>query len=139
MQVLYLEKTKAGRFLRLDKRRFETDITTYQLESRYTTFDAEDVLGVTQRVECVYGWPEPVSGESANEYRESKDADVLSNVIEVVKAKPGLNRTDVCNGVGGNKSSVIAAIRRAIEVGSIRTEAGPHGSTLHFYEEATPI
>ena len=137
--MLYLEQTKAGRFLRLDKRRFETDITTYQLESRYTTFDAEDVLGVTQRVECVYGWLELVSGESSNESRQSKDAGLLSNVIEVVKAKPGLNRTDVCNGVGGNKSSVIAAIEQAIEAGSIRTEAGPRGSTLHFYEGDTPF
>lgn len=138
-QVLYLEKTKAGRFLRLDKRRFETDITTYQLESRHATFDAEDVLGVTQRVECVYGWPEPVSGESANESRESKDADVLSNVIEVVRANPGLNKTEVCDGVGGNKSSARDAIRRAIESGSIRTEDGAKGSQLHYYNEATPF
>lgn len=138
-QVLYLEKTKAGRFLRLDKRRFETDITTYQLESRHATFDAEDVLGVTQQVECVYGWPQPVSDEMPDQSKAYKDAELLSSVIEVVKATPGLNRTGVCNGVGGNKSSVIAAIGRAIEAGSIRTEAGPHRSTLHFYDETAPF
>ena len=138
-QVLYLEKTKAGRFLRLDKRRFETDITTYQLESRHATFDAEDVLGVTQKVECVYGWPQPVSDESANDSKESKDADMLCNVIEVVRANPGLNKTEVCDKVGGNKSSARDAIQRAIESDSIRAEDDAKGSQLHCYNDPMPF
>ena len=77
--------------------------------------------------------------ESPNHSKDSKDADVLSNVIEVVRANPGLNKTEVCDGVGGNKSSARDAIRRAIESGSIRTEDGAKGSQLHYYNEATPF
>ena len=107
--------------------------------SRHATFEAEDVLGVTQTVECVYGWPQPVSDESANGSKESKDADMLCNVIEVVKANPGLNTTEVCDKVGGNKSSARDAIQRAIESDSIRAEDGAKGSQLHCYNDPMPL
>ena len=137
--MLYLEKKNTGRFLTLDKRRFETEITTYEFESRYTTFEAVDILGTPQEVKCVYGWPVPVEGESATQSTESREAEVFSKVIEIVKAGSGLNQTEVCKAVGVKKSIAIAAITRGVDAGSILIEPGPNGSRLHFYNEGTPF
>ena len=135
LQVLYLEASKKGRFLTLDKRRFETETTRYELDSRYATFEAENELGITVQVECVYGWPKPADGELPDQCKDFKDSELLSKVVEVVKAGFGLNQSEVCKAVGGNKSTVVAAIARGVEAGSIRIEAGPNGSRLHFYNE----
>ena len=67
--------------------------------------------------------------------KDFKDSEWLSKVVEVVKAGFGLNQVEVCEAVGGNKSTVLAAIARGVEAGSIRVEAGPNGSRLHFYNE----
>ena len=138
-QVLYLEASKKGRFLTLDKRRFETETTRYELDSRYATFEAENELGVTVQVECVYGWPKPADDELPDQCKDFKDSELLSKVVEAVKAGFGLNQAQVCKAVGGNKSTVVAAIARGVEAGSIRKEAGPNGSKLHFYNEGTPF
>ena len=63
----------------------------------------------------------------------------MSKVVEVVRANPGLNKTEVCDKVGGNKASARDAIGRAIESGSIQAEDGAKGSQLHYYREATPF
>ena len=60
---------------------------------------------------------------------------MLSKVVEVVKAGFGLHQAELCKAVGGNKSTVVAAIARGVEAGSIRIEAGPNGSRHHFYNE----
>ena len=138
-QVLYLEVSKKGRFLTLDKRRFETETTRYELDSRYATFEAENELGITVQVECVYGWPKPADDEMPDQCKDFKDSELLSKVVEVVRANPGLNKTEVCDKVGGNKSSARDAIQRAIESGSIRAEDGAKGSQLHYCNEPIPF
>ena len=138
-QVLYLEASKKGRFLTLDKRRFETETTRYELDSRYATFEAQNELGITVQVECVYGWPKPADDELPDQCKGFKDSELFSKVVEVVRANPGLNKTEVCDEVGGNKSSARDAIQRAIESGSIRTKDGAKGSQLHYYNEPIPL
>ena len=59
--------------------------------------------------------------------------------MKYARANPGLNKTEVCDKVGGNKASARDAIQRAIESGSIQGEDGAKGSQLHYYREATPF
>ena len=108
-------------------------------ESRYATFEAEDVLGSPQEVECVYGWPLPVTDQPEDLSKKMKDTALLAKVVEFVRENEGLNRTEVRNGVKGNKSKVIQAIERAEADGVIKTKSGPSGSKLHFYNETTPL
>ena len=97
-QVLYLEASKKGRFLTLDKRRFETETTRYELDSRYATFEAQNELGITVQVECVYGWPKPADDELPDQCKDFKDSELLSKVVEVVKAGFGLNQDSSMQG-----------------------------------------
>ena len=80
-------------------------------------------------------WPKPADYALPDQCKNFKDSELLSKVVEVVRAGLGLNQAEACKAVGGNKSTVVSAIARGVEAGSILIEAGPNGSRLHFYNE----
>jgi hypothetical protein len=113
-QTLYLRMEGEKRLLSMDKRRFECEVTDYEIKSIHTEIPARNQLGRDVTIRSVYGKASPISKAQLRQVKaelaEKKAAKFRDRVAEIIKARPGIKITDIKKNAGGAAQAVTDAI-----------------------------
>lgn len=113
-QTLYLTIEAGKRLLIMGKRRFECEVTDYEINSIYAEVPARNQLGCDVTVRSVYGKASPISKAQLRQVRaelkEKKAVKLRDRVSEIIKARPGIKITDIRESAGGAAQAVTDAI-----------------------------
>ena len=113
-QTLYLTIEAGKRLLSMGKRRFECEVTDYEIDSTYTEVPARNQIGCDVTIRAVYGKASPISKAQLRQVKaelaEKKAVKFRDRVSEIIKARPGIKITDIKKNAGGAAQAVTDAI-----------------------------
>lgn len=134
-QTLYLRMEGTKRLLSMDKRRFECEVTDYEIKSIYTEIPARNQLGRDVRIRSVYGKASPISKAQLEQIKveqAKRKATALQNRISnTIKATPGIKIADIKKRIGGSGQTITDAIALLERSDQIRIEM--RGRAKHCY------
>jgi len=134
-QTLYLVLEDKERYLVMGKKRFEPEVTEYQIESYVASFDAQDKLGNTVEIKCYYGIPRATTAEAKADAKEERSKEARANnwlvvqgrVMDYVRDNPKSGTRAIRNGVTGNTKLIGEVIGELAATGKLEsTQVGKH-------------
>ena len=137
-QTLYLWMEGEKRLLSMGKRRFECDVTDYEIKSIYTEIPARNQLGRDLSMRSVYGKASPISKAHLKQMKaermKKKAAELRKRILDTIKATPGIKVADIKKSIGGSGQAITDAIAFLEESDQISIEK--EGRAKHCYPVA---
>ncbi|MDA9836520.1 hypothetical protein N9C20_02145 [Luminiphilus sp.] len=137
-QTLYLWMEGEKRLLSMGKRRFECEVTDYEIKSIYTEIPARNQLGRDLTMRSVYGKASPISKAHLKQMKAERmkknAAELRKRILDTIKATPGIKIADIKESIGGSSQAITDAIAFLARGDQIRIEK--EGRAKHCYPVA---
>lgn len=143
-QNLYLVSEDDCRYLVLGKKRFETDVREYLLQSHCADMKGVNKLGEEKEMRCFYSIPEPISDSVKAERKAEQKRDAaerafqftLSQCQDFISKNPGVRVGEIKARMGKRSETVGAALEALVDGGQVTVEL--EGKTKKYFPATSP-
>ena len=143
-QNLYLVSEDDCRYLVLGKKRFETDVREYLLQSHCADMKGVNKLGEEKEMRCFYSIPEPISDSVKAERKAEQKRDsaeriffsVQKQCLDLITQQPSIKAGEIKARMGKRSETVGAALEALVDGGQVTVEL--EGKAKKYFPAKSP-